>query len=269
MRRGTHHAHSSACADLAWLSFCVAALLAFAIRRARPAALAGAAGAARDLAARSTGPATTPPALRFAERALPLVVREFGPEHEQTSIQILLAGPHRREGRQSRRGAKGTTRDRAHAREGLRRAGSAGVAEALEALGAVHIKLGRPDAAEPLFQRALKINQDLIGSNHAFQASGHCQPRRRRRRARQLAGGARLLSRGDPADDWAGHLADRRQVDRRGRDQALSRHLRRALPRRLADQGPGAAPIAARCSRRPSRRASRPGTPRPPRRSPR
>ena len=47
------------------------------------------------------------------------------------------------------------------------------VAEALEALGAVHIKQGRPDAAEPIFQRALKLKQDLIGFSHAYQASGH------------------------------------------------------------------------------------------------
>ena len=47
------------------------------------------------------------------------------------------------------------------------------VAEALEALGAVHIKQGRPDAAEPIFQRALKLKQELIGFTHAYQASGH------------------------------------------------------------------------------------------------
>ena len=47
------------------------------------------------------------------------------------------------------------------------------MAEALEALGAVHIKQGRPDAAEPIFQRALKLKQDLIGFSHAYQASGH------------------------------------------------------------------------------------------------
>ena len=50
---------------------------------------------------------------------------------------------------------------------------SAGVAQALESLGAVYIKLGQPDAAEPLFRRVLKIRQDLIGPDHAFSASGH------------------------------------------------------------------------------------------------
>src|SRR5204862_7304711 len=35
------------------------------------------------------------------------------------------------------------------------------------------IKLGQPDAAEPLFRRVLKIRQDLIGREHAFSASGH------------------------------------------------------------------------------------------------
>ena len=47
------------------------------------------------------------------------------------------------------------------------------VAEALEMLGGVQIKQGRPDAAEPIFQRALKLKQDLIGFEHAYQASGH------------------------------------------------------------------------------------------------
>ena len=33
------------------------------------------------------------------------------------------------------------------------------VAVALEKLGAIHIKRGRPDAAEPIFRRALKIGR--------------------------------------------------------------------------------------------------------------
>ena len=47
------------------------------------------------------------------------------------------------------------------------------VAVALENLGGIYVKLKRHDAAEPLFQRALKIRQDTIGPNHAFSATGH------------------------------------------------------------------------------------------------
>ena len=50
---------------------------------------------------------------------------------------------------------------------------SPSVAVALENLGGVYVKLKRHDAAEPLFQRALKIRQDTIGPNHAFSATGH------------------------------------------------------------------------------------------------
>ena len=44
---------------------------------------------------------------------------------------------------------------------------------ALESLGGIYVRLKRHDAAEPLFQRALKIRQDAIGPNHAFSATGH------------------------------------------------------------------------------------------------
>ena len=50
---------------------------------------------------------------------------------------------------------------------------SASVALALENLGAVRVKAGRPDAAEPLFRRALKIKQDTVGREHAYSASAH------------------------------------------------------------------------------------------------
>ena len=98
---------------------------------------------------------------------------------------------------------------------------SAGVAQALESLGAVYIKLGQPDAAEPLFRRVLKIRQDQSGPDHAFSASGHSNLGDVGL-ARQLVGGSPPIVM-HPADDRAGHLADHRQVDRRGRDQAVSR----------------------------------------------
>lgn len=110
-------------------------------------------------------------ALQFAEKALPLVVREFGPEHEQTGIQYFSLGLigqsagnlplAERYFTQSVR-----TREKVYGKE------HPGVAMALEYLGKVVLKSGRPDAAEPLFRRALKIQTDTLGGAHAFSASG-------------------------------------------------------------------------------------------------
>jgi len=111
-------------------------------------------------------------ALTMAERALPLVIREYGPEHEQTSIHYYtlgLAG----EAAGNLGAAERYFAQSVRIREKVYGPDSAGVAVALENLGAVHIKQGRPDAAEPLFRRALKIRTDLIGPDHAFPASGH------------------------------------------------------------------------------------------------
>src|SRR5262249_4068496 len=46
-------------------------------------------------------------------------------------------------------------------------------AAVLESLGLVLIKAGRLDAAQPLLERALRIEQDLVGREHAFSATGH------------------------------------------------------------------------------------------------
>lgn len=111
-------------------------------------------------------------ALTMAERALPLVIREYGPEHEQTGIQTYTLGLAN-EAAGNLAAAERYFAQSVRIREKVYGVDSAGVAVALENLGAVHIKQGRADAAEPLFKRALKIRQDLIGTNHAFAASGH------------------------------------------------------------------------------------------------
>lgn len=136
-------------------------------------------------------------ALQFAERALPLVIREYGPEHEQTSIQ------HYSLGLISEAAGNLDAAGRYYAeclriREKVYGPESAGVAVALEALGAVHVKTGRHDAAEPLFRRALKIRQDLVGRDHAFSASGYSNL------------GDVSLARGD----WAEALASYREAVR-------------------------------------------------------
>jgi CHAT domain-containing protein len=111
-------------------------------------------------------------ALRFAERALPLVIREFGPEQEQTGIHYYSLGLTA-EMAGNLAAAQRYYTDTVRVREKVYGVQGPSVAEGLEKLGGVYIKLGRPDAAEPIFRRALKLKQDLIGGEHAYQASGH------------------------------------------------------------------------------------------------
>jgi len=111
-------------------------------------------------------------ALRFAERALPLVIRTYGPDHEQTGLQYYSLGLTA-EKAGNLAAAQRYYAETVRVREKVYGVQGPSVAEALEALGAVHIKQGRPDAAEPIFQRALKLKQDLIGFSHAYQTSGH------------------------------------------------------------------------------------------------
>lgn len=111
-------------------------------------------------------------ALQFAEKALPLVVREFGPEHEQVGLQYYSLGLIADAAGNlplAERYYTETVRNR----EKVYGKEHPGVAPALEHLGRVLLKTGRPDAAEPLFRRALTIAQQGVGSEHAFSASGH------------------------------------------------------------------------------------------------
>ena len=112
-------------------------------------------------------------ALQFAEKALPLVVREYGAEHEQTGIQYFsLALISQALGNLARGRAQFQPTPCASARRSTAPTASS-VAIALEHLGQVQLKRGRAEAAEPLFRRALKIKQDTVGRDHAFSASGH------------------------------------------------------------------------------------------------
>ncbi|HEX2338093.1 MAG TPA: tetratricopeptide repeat protein, partial [Hyphomicrobiaceae bacterium] len=111
-------------------------------------------------------------ALQHAERALPLVISEFGPEHEQVSIQtysLALISERASNLANAERYYTQTLR----LREKVYGQDSPAVAMALESLGGIYVRQKRHDAAEPLFQRALKIRQDAIGPNHAFSATGH------------------------------------------------------------------------------------------------
>jgi CHAT domain-containing protein len=111
-------------------------------------------------------------ALRKAEEALPIVVREYGAEHEQALVQYTSLGLiAEKVGNLS--AAQMYYAESVRIREKVYGSESAGVAQGLEDLGAVYIKLGQPNAAEPLFRRVLKIRQDLVGADHDFSASGH------------------------------------------------------------------------------------------------
>jgi CHAT domain-containing protein len=111
-------------------------------------------------------------ALQHAERALPLVIREFGAEHEQVAIQTYtLALISERLGNLVN--AERYYTQSLRLREKVYGQESPAVAMGLESLGNIHVRQKRLDAAEPLFQRALKIRQDAIGPNHAFSATGH------------------------------------------------------------------------------------------------
>ena len=111
-------------------------------------------------------------ALQLAEQALPLVIRQYGPAHEQTSIQYFSLGLINQAAGKLAAAEKhfaATLR----LREKLYGRDSPAVANSLDRLGAVYVKMGRLDAAEPLFRRALKIRQDAVGRDHAFSAVGH------------------------------------------------------------------------------------------------
>src|SRR5262249_28144117 len=98
-------------------------------------------------------------ALRKAEQALPLVVRQFGAEHEQVLLQYTSLGLIA-EKAGNLAAARRYYAESVRIREKVYGSESAGAAQGLENLGAVYIKLGQPDAAEPLFRRVLKIRQD-------------------------------------------------------------------------------------------------------------
>src|SRR5262245_38240694 len=109
-------------------------------------------------------------ALRLYERATPLLLREFGAEHEQTAIHYHSLGLVA-EAAGNLAAAESYYRAAIPIREKVYGPDSAGTAVALDQLAAVYLKMGRPDAAAPLVMRAAQIRGDvgaLLGPNHAF-----------------------------------------------------------------------------------------------------
>jgi CHAT domain-containing protein len=107
-----------------------------------------------------------------AEQALRLVLREFGPEHEQTALQHFSVGLIAQAVGDYAR-AERHFADTVRVREKVYGSDSVSVAIALEHQGQALIKSGRPEAAEPLFRRALDMKQSAVGSDHAFNAGAH------------------------------------------------------------------------------------------------
>src|SRR5262245_55307279 len=114
-------------------------------------------------------------ALRLYERATPLVLRDFGAEHEQMAIHYHSLGLVA-EAAGNLTAAERFYRAAIPIREKVYGPDSAATAMALDQLAAVYLKIGRPDAADPLIKRASQIRQDvgaLLGPHHAFFASDH------------------------------------------------------------------------------------------------
>jgi CHAT domain-containing protein/tetratricopeptide (TPR) repeat protein len=114
-------------------------------------------------------------ALSFYERATPLVLRDFGAEHEQAAIHYHSLGLVA-EATGNLLAAARYYRAAIPIREKVYGPDSAGTAVALDQLASVYIKMGRPDAADPLVKRAAKIRQEvgaLLEPNHAFFAGDH------------------------------------------------------------------------------------------------
>ena len=111
--------------------------------------------------------------LRFAERALPLFIRELGPDHEQTGIQYYSLGLIAEAvGNLAAWRSATTPRPCACARRSTAPTAPAWPRRSRSSAASTSSRAA-PIAAEPMFRRALKLKQDLIGFRHVFAASGH------------------------------------------------------------------------------------------------
>ena len=201
-------------------------------------------------------------ALQASEETLALTIAEFGPDHEQTSIQAFGVG-YAAEAAGDLTEAERRYSQSIRIREEIYGKGSAGVATALEKLARVILDEGRPAEAEALFLRELRIWRDTVGE-HAIAADAY-------------AGlGAVNAMRGDyqialelyrnavqrlTIDGRAGA----RSIRDRSRDQEPSRSLS-ASPTRRPGRAASLAQIKPRLWTKPARPVSVPGRPRPLRR---
>ncbi len=110
-------------------------------------------------------------ALQASEETLAETLAEFGPDHEQTSIQAFGVG-YAAEAAGDLAEAERRYSQSIRIREEIYGKDSAGVATALEKLGRVILDEGRPAEAEALFLRELKIWRDTVGE-HAIAADAY------------------------------------------------------------------------------------------------
>ncbi len=110
-------------------------------------------------------------ALQTSQEALEQTIEEFGPDHEQTSIQAFGVG-YAAEALGDLAEAERRYAESVRIREKVYGADSAGVATALQRLGRVILDEGRPAEAEALFLRELKIWRDTVGE-HAIAADAY------------------------------------------------------------------------------------------------
>ncbi len=108
-------------------------------------------------------------ALSFGEQALAQTIKEFGPDHEQVAIATYGLGLTAERAGDDAKAAEFLARSVA-VREKVYGGESPGIVEALDLYGEALLRLGRIDAAAPVFQRALKIRNDIMGFEHAYQA---------------------------------------------------------------------------------------------------
>lgn len=110
-------------------------------------------------------------ALATAREVLALTIEEFGPNDEKTGIQTygvaFLA-----EAVGDWPLAERYYRETVRIRDAVYGVDSPASTMAMERLGAVLIKTGRPAEAEPLFERVVTLRKDLLGE-HAFSATAY------------------------------------------------------------------------------------------------
>src|SRR5262249_54177470 len=151
-------------------------------------------------------------ARRLAERALPLLIRQYGADHEQTGIHYYSLGLLSEAGGELAAAASYFAQS-LRVREKVYGPEAAGTALALQSLGNVYVKMGQPNAAQPLFRRAAKIRRERPGGAHAFAASAYSD----------LASVS--LARGD----WSAALASYRQAVRLITSQDTSQIIVKSL----------------------------------------
>ncbi len=110
-------------------------------------------------------------ALNAAEKALALAAEEIGPEQEQIAIQAQTTGMIA-EAAGDLGLAERYFRQSLRVGEKLYGAESAAVSQGLERLASVVLNAGRTAEARTLFERVLKIRQELLGE-HAYAASAY------------------------------------------------------------------------------------------------